>query len=250
MIVRNTVVLFLFLFSNRLAEAQIRVNIPRILKDAANSIKPGSPSQLEIGTALKEALEIGVSAGTERLSLQDGFLRNEAVKLLFPPEARKVEKSLRSLGLNKQCDDFILSMNRAAELAVTEAKPIFISALEQMSLQDASGILLNKEPYAATAYFQRVTSNALAAKFEPIIQIALVKTEATRYWTDLSTRYNQIPFVNKVTTDLSSYATQRAMDGLFHEIAEEEIKIRTRLSARSSPLMQKVFSYADRNKEN
>jgi len=150
--------------------------------------------------------------------------------------------------MNKACDGFILSLNRAAELAVKEAKPIFISALKEMSIRDATNILLSDQNNAATTYFQRVTSKALEAKFRPVIQSSLTKTEATRYWTDLSTRYNQIPLVGNVNTDLSAYATQKAMEGLFSEIAQEELKIRQSSSLRSSPLLKKVFSYADKNK--
>lgn len=223
-----------------------QIKLPGVLKQAANSLtQGGTPSQMEIGSALKEALEIGISAGTERLSTPNGFLGNAAVKLLFPPEAQKVEKTLRGLGLNKPCDDFIMSMNHAAELAVKEAKPIFISALKQMTLQDATNILLSKEKNTATTYFQRVTSAALNAKFQPIIADALNRTEATRYWTEMSTRYNSVPFVSKVQTDLTAYATQKAMDGLFYEVAQEEIKIRENSGARSSVLLQKVFGYAD-----
>ena len=238
----------LIFFTIQIASAQIK--IPGVLKHAANALGQGAnPTQLEIGSALKEALEIGVSAGTDRLSLQNGFLGNAAVKLLFPPDAQKVEKTLRGLGLNKLCDDFILSMNRAAELAVKEAKPIFISTLKQMTVQDATNILLSKEKNSATAYFQRVTRDALMAKFQPIISDALSKTETTRYWTDLSSRYNKVPFVNKVETDITNYATQKAIDGLFYEVAQEELKIRSNSGARSTALLQKVFGYADRNRK-
>lgn len=240
------IITFLF-FTAHISYAQIK--IPQVLKDAANSVKPGSPSQPEIGSALKEALKLGISAGTERLSAENGFLGNTAVKLLFPPEAKKAEKTLRGLGLNKTCDDFILSLNRAAGLAIKEAMPVFITALKQMTLQDASSILLSSEQNAATTYFQRVSSTALESKFRPVIQDALAKTEATRYWTDLSTRYNQVPLVSKVNTDLSTYATQKAMEGLFYEIAKEEFKIRQNSDLRSSPLLKKVFGYADRNRK-
>ena len=239
------IILSAFLFSSITSFAQFK--IPQVLKEAANAIKPGSPSQIEIGDAIKEALEIGVSAGTDRLSLQNGFLGNSAIKLLFPPEARKVEKALRGIGMNKACDDFILSLNRAAELAAKEAKPIFISAIKEMSVQDASNILLSDQNNAATSYFQRVTSKALTDKFNPIIQSSLDKTEATKYWKDLSTSYNQIPLAGKVNTDLAAYATQKAMEGLFHEIAQEELKIRENSGLRSSPLLKKVFGYADKN---
>ena len=137
------IILSALLFSAITSFAQFK--IPQVLKEAANAVKPGSPSQIEIGDAIKEALEIGVSAGTDRLSLENGFLGNSAIKLLFPPEARKVEKALRGIGMNKACDDFILSLNRAAELAAKEAKPIFISAIKEMSVQDASNILLRKK---------------------------------------------------------------------------------------------------------
>ncbi len=237
------------LISSLSYNSSAQIKLPGALKQAANALgQGGAPSQLEIGSALKEALEIGVSAGTDRLSSQNGFLGNAAVKLLFPPEAQKVEKTLRSLGLSKPCDDFIISMNRAAELAVKEAKPIFISALKQMTLQDATNILLSKEKNTATSYFQKVTSSELNAKFQPIINAALNQTEATRYWTDLSTRYNKIPLVTRVQTDLTAYATQKAMDGLFYEIAQEELKIRSNSGARSTALLQKVFGYADGKK--
>jgi hypothetical protein len=239
-------IIAIFIFSVLNTFGQIR--LPQVLKEAANAVKPGSPSQIEIGDAIKEALEIGVSAGTDRLSLENGFLGNSAIKLLFPPEARKVEKALRGIGMNKACDDFILSMNRAAELAAKEAKPIFISAIKEMSVQDASNILMSDQKNAATSYFQRVTSRVLSAKFNPVIQGSLDKTQATKYWSDLSTAYNQIPLAGKVNTDLADYATQKAMEGLFLEIAQEELKIRENSGLRSSPLLKKVFGFAEKNK--
>lgn len=242
----NIALITIIFFTCQFSIAQFK--IPQVLKEAANSIKPGSPSQPEIGSALKEALELGIASGTDRLSAENGFLGNAMIKLMFPTEAKKAEKTLRGLGLNKACDDFIFSLNRAAELAAKEAKPIFISALKQMTVQDASAILLSDNNNAATVYFQRVTSSALRSKFKPVIQASLAKTEATAYWTDLSSKYNQIPLVSKVNTDLSDYATQKAMEGLFHEIAQEELKIRQNPDLRSSPLLKKVFGYADKNR--
>lgn len=240
-------ILGIILFST-ISSSFAQIKLPQVLKEAANAIKPGNPSQIEIGDALKQALEIGVSSGTERLSIQNGFLGNSAIKLLFPPEAKKVEKALRGIGMNKACDDFILSLNRAAELAVKEAKPIFIAAIKEMSIQDASNILLSDQKNAATTYFQRVTSKALESKFNPVIQSSLNKTEATKYWTDLSTAYNKIPLAGKINTDLAAYATQKAMDGLFLEIAQEELKIRENSGLRSNALLKKVFGYADKNR--
>ncbi|MXV14703.1 DUF4197 domain-containing protein [Hufsiella ginkgonis] len=215
------------------------------LKKAASSVS--SPSATEIGAGLKEALEAGVSAGADRLSAKDGFLGNAAVKLLFPPEAQKIEKTLRGLGMNKLCDDFVTSMNRAAEEAAREAKPIFISAIKQMSIKDASNILLGGQKDAATQYFKNVTTSQLKAAFTPVIQSNLEKTGATRYWADVTAAYNKVPLVKKINTDLTDYATQKSVDGLFHEVAEEELKIRTSSGARTSPLLQKVFGYADKS---
>lgn len=213
---------------------------------AAGSTANGTPSVTEIGAGLKEALEKGVSAGADRLSASNGFLGNAAVKLLFPPEAQKVESTLRKMGMNKLCDDFILSMNRAAEDAAKEAKPIFVSAIKQMSITDASNILLGGKPDAATEYFKTVTTDQLKVKFQPVIKASLDKVGATKYWTDVTTAYNKVPFVQKINTDLNGYATQKSVDGLFHEVAAEELKIRGNSSTRTSPLLQKVFAYADK----
>jgi hypothetical protein len=208
----------------------------------------GNPTQSEINMGLKQALEFGTSSSAERLSLKDGYFGNMAVKILFPEEARKVERTLRTLGLNSLADNVILTINRAAEDAAQEAKPIFISAIKQMTIADATNILLGRDNDAATEYFKRVTSQQLHDKFKPIIQSSLSKVGATKYWSDVMNRYNQIPLVTKVNPDLQEYVTQKAMEGLFIEIAKEELKIRNNVSARGTNLLQKVFGYADRNK--
>lgn len=208
----------------------------------------GNPSPTEISLGLKQALEFGTTASSERLSAVDGFFANAAIKILFPEEAQKVERTLRSVGLNQLADNVILSLNRAAEAAAVEAKPIFISAVKGMTFADATNILLSGQQDAATLYFKRVTSDQLQQKFQPIIQSSLNKVGATRYWTDAITAYNRIPLVGKVNPDLSEFVTKKAINGIFLEIAQEELKIRTRISARSTPLLQKVFAYADRNR--
>ncbi len=224
-------------------DVQNQALIGNILKD----IPTGNPTKFEIGQGLKQGLEIGTSQGADRLSLKDGFLGNMAVKILFPPEAAKVENTLRSLGLNSLCDNVITSLNRAAEDAVKEAKPIFISAIKQMTITDATNILLGNQD-AATQYFKRVTTAQLMETFSPVITNSLSKVGATKYWGDVTSRYNTIPLVKPINTDLSEYVAQKAIDGLFLEIAQEELKIRRNLNARSTPLLQKVFAYADRNR--
>ena len=208
----------------------------------------GTPTSSEIALGLKQALELGTSTSAERLSSKDGFLGNLTIKLLFPPEAQKAEKTLRSLGLNSLCDNVITSLNRAAEDAAIEAKPIFISAIKQMTIADATSILLGNQSNAATQYFERVTNSQLNAKFQPIIQSSLGKVGATKYWGDVVSRYNQIPLVSDINPDLTAYVTQKAIQGLFVEIAKEELKIRQNVSSRNSLLLQKVFGYADKQK--
>jgi len=204
------------------------------------------PSNLEIGSALKQALQQGTAKSSDQLSAVNGFFGNAAIKILFPPEAQKVERTLRGMGMNKLCDNVILSLNRAAEDAVRDAKPIFIDAIKKMTIQDVSGILLGKQD-AATQYFKRTTSAALAAKFKPTIKVSLDKVGATKYYGTAAGEYNKLPFVKHLNPDISDYATQRTIDGLFVEIAQEELKIRQNLpAARSTPLLQKVFSFADK----
>ena len=204
------------------------------------------PSNLEIGNALKQALQQGTAKSSDQLSAVNGFFGNAAVKILFPPEAQKVERTLRGMGMNKLCDNVILSLNRAAEDAVKDAKPIFIDAIKKMTIQDVSGILLGKQD-AATQYFKKTTSIALAAKFKPTIKASLDKVGATKYYGTAAGEYNKLPFVKHLNPDITDYATQKTIDGLFVEIAQEELKIRQNLpSARSTPLLQKVFDFADK----
>lgn len=228
------------------ATAQFKV--PSILKQLPSSSGNGQPSLDEIGSGIREALQAGVSNGTSRLSAVNGFLDNPLVKIAFPPEAQKAEKTLRNLGFNDLCNNVTNSLNHAAEEAVKEALPIFIASIKQMTFKDASNILLAKEPDAATQFFKTATTNQLSEKFKPIIQINLDKTGATKYWTSAASQYNKIPMTGKINTDLNDYVTKKALEGLFHEIAVEELKIRENNSFRTTPLLQKVFAYADKEK--
>jgi len=228
-----------FLFQASCATAQIS----DILKQVNSN-----PSTSEISMGLKEALEKGTGISAERLSLENGYLGNLDVKILFPEEAKNVENTLRSIGLGSMCDQVITSLNRAAEDAAIAAKPIFTEAIKQMSFQDVQNILLG-EKNAATTYFKGSTTSSLAERFSPIIDTSLKKVDATNYWSDVMTRYNKVPFVKKVDTDLTAYVTQQAIDGLFIEIAKEELKIRENVGARTSPLLKKVFGYAETQKK-
>ncbi len=152
------------------------------------------------------------------------------------------------MGLGKLCDNVILSLNRAAEDAAKQAKPIFISAITHMTLQDVTNILLGSQD-AATQYFKRTTTGQLTNSFKPIIQVSLNKVNATKYYGQAAGEYNKIPFVKKMNPDISAYVTQKAIDGLFYQIALEELNIRKNIVARSTPLLQKVFLFADSKKK-
>lgn len=224
----------------------------RVLQTASDVLMGGSgngtPTSLEIGNGLKQALEVGISAGANRLSQEDGYLGNNLVKVLLPPEAEKVETTLRKIGLGNMVDRTIVSLNRGAEKAAKEAAPIFVSAIKQMTIQDASGILLGSNQEGATDYLKSATTSQLTAKFTPIIDKSLNEVNATKYWGEMITRYNKIPLVEKVNPDLTSYVTEKALDGLFKMVAKEEQQIRQNVGARTTDLLQKVFGYADSQK--
>ena len=204
------------------------------------------PTNAEIVSGLKQALEQGTLKSATQLSALNGYFGNAAIKVLMPPEAQKAEKTLRKLGFNKTCDDVILSLNRAAEDAAKQAAPIFVDAVKQMSVQDAANILTGSND-AATQYFKRTTTAALAAQFKPVIHTSLSKVGATNLYTQLAVQYNKIPLTfTKLNPDLDDYVTQKAIDGLFYQIALEELNIRQNLSARTTPLLQKVFGVLDK----
>ncbi|MBY0434078.1 MAG: DUF4197 domain-containing protein [Cyclobacteriaceae bacterium] len=196
----------------------------------------------EVGEGLKEALVKGISLGADRVSQTDGYLKNPQIMIPFPPDVKKVEERLRQLGLGNQVDNFVTTLNRGAEDAAKEAKPIFISAIRQMTIDDAWGILKG-QPDAATQFLKRTTSSQLKEKFKPVIQNSLDKVSATKYYGDLVNTYNKIPFVDKVNPDLNEYATDLAMQGLFTMIAGEEKKIRENPLERTTELLKRVFGY-------
>lgn len=195
---------------------------------------------VEVGEGLKEALIKGISTGSDLASKVDGYFKNPEIKIPFPPEVKKVEDKLRQLGLGSEVDRFVMTLNRGAEEAAKEAKPIFITAIRSMTIQDAWGILKG-ESDAATQYLKRTTSIQLREKFKPVIQNALSKVNATKYYGDIVNTYNQIPFVQDVNPNLDEYATEKAMEGLFILIAKEEKAIRENPAARTTELLKRVF---------
>ena len=199
-----------------------------------------SLSSSEVGEGLKEALINGISKGADLTSRVDGYFKNPEIKIPFPPEVRKVEDKLRQIGLGNQVDQFVMTLNRGAEDAAAQAKPIFIDAIKQMSIDDAWGILKG-QPDAATQYLKRTTTARLRTGFTPVIKSSLEKTSATKYYGDIVNTYNKIPFIEKVNPDLTSYATDLAIQGLFTMIAKEEKNIRENPVARTTELLKRVF---------
>jgi hypothetical protein len=199
--------------------------------DILAEIKDESLSESEIASGLREALIQGISKGSDQASKPDGYYRNPQLRIPFPPEVQKVEKTLRDIGLG-------------SEVAAVQAKPIFINAIRSLTIQDAFSIL-NGDRNAATNYLRRTTSASLKSSFLPIISNSLDEVNATRYYGDIVTRYNKIPLVKKVNPDLDEYATDRAIDGLFILVAREEANIRANPVARTTELLQKVFGSLD-----
>jgi len=208
-----------------------------VLEDFAGKVPL---TEEEVVRGLRQALEIGSNLASNNASTIDGFLLNQAIRIPFPPEAQRVESTLRDLGFSRLTDDFIVALNRAAEQASKDATPIFVEAIRGMTIQDGMRILRGSEN-EATMFMRNATYDRLVEVFKPTVVRALDATLATKYWTDITTQYNRIPLVQRVNPDLSAYATGKAIDGLFTLVAEEEAKIRRDPAARTTELLKRVF---------
>lgn len=206
----------------------------------------GALSNDDIAKGLKDALSVGSNNAGSSASKTDGFYKDSLIKIPFPPDAEKVRKTAISLGQQKQVDDFVLSLNRAAEKAAQKAAPIFLNAITSMSFDDAMKILKGPNN-AATQYLQNKTSQQLHDAFLPIVKAAVDSVKVTKYWQPLADSYNKVPFVTKVNPDLNEYATQKALSGLFILLAQEELKIRQNPAARVDDILKKVFGSLDKN---
>jgi len=213
-----------------------KTGVQKILQKATTK---SSLSNDEIISGLKEALNVGAKNSTSKLSMVDGFFKDAAIKILMPAEAQKVEQKLRSIGLGKQVDNAILSMNRAAEDAAKSATPIFINAIKGITIQDGLGILKGGD-FAATNYLKGKTLSQLTEAFRPVIEQSLQKVDATKYWKTVFSTYNTFS-QEKVNTDLTAYVTEKALSGIFYQVGLEEQKIRKDPVARTTDILKKVF---------
>jgi hypothetical protein len=231
--------IFILLFIAILGLQQIDAQFLKNAKKLINSNNKGL-TEKDAAEGIKEALVNGTGESVKQVSVLNGYWGNPEIKIPYPAEAKEMESKLRAIGMGKKVDEFNESMNRAAEKAASEAKPIFITAIKEMTVRDAINIVKGADN-AATMYLKNTTSPQLIDKFQPIIKTSLDNVNATRYWSDLITIYNKLPMVKKMNSNLPQYVTQKAIDGLFIMIAKEEFKIRKDPVARTSELLKKVF---------
>ncbi|MDZ4793761.1 MAG: DUF4197 domain-containing protein [Bacteroidota bacterium] len=215
-----------------------QISIPKILSGKKSGM---GITENEAGQGVKEALLQGVTTAVLNLNKTDGFFGSEFYKMLLPEDAKKVEKTLRNLGMGAQVDKAVLSINRGAEDAVAFAKPIFIDAVKAMTLTDALNIIKGDKD-EATKYFKDKTKQKLITAFTPSVQTSLDKVDATKHYSDIITSYNKLPTTfKKINPDLTSYVVDKAVDALFDQVAKEEANIRANPLARGSDILKKVF---------
>ena len=202
--------------------------------------QPKGLSEAKIGSGLKEALKIGTGNAVNLTGRLDGYFMNEAIKILMPEKLKTMEKGLRAIGYGPKVDEFILSMNRAAERAAPGAKKIFWDAIGEMTFDDARKILAGSNT-AATEYFKAKTTDKLTVAFKPIVNQATNEVGVTRQYKELVGKFQTIPFMKSESFDLDQYVVTKGLDGLFYMVGEEEKKIRTNPAARVTDLLKEVF---------
>lgn len=199
----------------------------------------------EIASGLREALDKGIEKQVSTLSMENGFFKNDLVKIGLPDELQKVDKTLRNIGLGSLADEGLKVLNRAAEDAVKEATPIFVDAVKGITFTDAKNILMGSDN-AATRYLEKATADPLYQKFNPVIKSSFTKVGADAVWKNLITKYNALPLVEKVNPDLTDYVTQEALNGVYTMISLEEKAIREKVSERTTMLLKRVFALQDK----
>ena len=241
--IKKALILFVALCVAQLSFAQLN-GLVKKAKETANGVVSGDLSQDEVGNGLKEALNAGVGEAVTFLSAKDGYFKSP-YKILIPTEAQKVVDKLKSVpGFENLEADLTERLNRAAESAATKAKPIFVSAIKNLTFKDAMNLLLGNQD-AATRYLEQRTADPLYEQFLPVIQQSLDEVNARSLWRSAATAYNKIPFVTKTNTELDSHVTQKALTGMFGLIEKKEQGIRSNVSLRNTDLLKKVFAKQD-----
>ena len=225
---------------NGLAEAGIFDDILKELPGAQGALSQSEPDHSTTVSGLKEALAIGTENAVKTVSKTDGYYSNPMVKILLPEKIQKVADVVAKLGFQEQVEHFILSMNRAAEAAAPKAVTLFVEAVKAMSFDDARKILQGGDT-AATQYFKDKTSNQLYDEFKPVVMSNMNQIGVTKAYKDMMTPYESLPFMPKESIDLDHYVTNKALEGLFLMVGEEEKRIRTNPAARVTDLLKTVF---------
>ena len=225
-----------------LATSPVSAQFDKIFKGLRGTVEQqGGLSDVKIGSGLKEALKVGAENTVNLTGKTDGYFLNQAIKILMPEKLQTLEKGLKMVGYGPQIEEFVLSMNRAAEQAAPYAKQIFWDAIGEMSFEDARKILTGNDT-AATQYFKDKTTGKLTTAFQPVVEKSMNEVGVTRQYNELLGRYQTIPFVKSETLDINRYVVSKALDGLFHVLGEEERKIRTNPAARVTDLLKEVFA--------
>ena len=217
--------------------------LDQIFKGLGLGTKEAGLSDVKIGSGLKEALKIGTENTVNLTGKVDGYFKNEAIKILMPEKLQTLEKGLRAVGYGPKVDEFILSMNRSAEQAAPFAKQIFWDAIGAMSFDDAKKILSGGNT-AATDYFKGKTTDKLTTAFKPVVNKTMNEVGVTRQYNDLVGKFQSIPFMKSEFLDIDQYVVAKSLDGLFHVLGQEELKIRTNPAARVTDLLKEVFGKA------
>lgn len=231
-------ILFAFIALNLTACAELQQVVNQLPQETS------SLGNEQIANGLIQALNLGIDKQVTKLTQTDGFFKNELVKITLPEELQKVDKALRDIGLSSLADEGLKVLNRAAEDAVKEATPIFVNAVKGITFADAKNILLGNDD-AATQYLTTKTQSSLYDKFQPVINNSFAKVGADKIWTNLITKYNNIPFTNNVNPDLTDYVTGEALNGVYKMIAVEEKEIRNNVASRTTDVLKKVFALQD-----
>jgi len=218
------------------------------LEQLEKNLGLGSTSKLsdsKVASGLKEALKVGAENSVKLTGKTDGYFKNEAIKILMPSNLRPLERGLRAVGFGPKIDSFILSMNRSAETAAPAARKIFTDAILEMSFDDARKILSGGDT-AATDYFKAKTTDRLTTAFRPFVEKTMSENGVVKQYEGLTEQYKSIPFAKSETFDVNKYVVEKALDGLFYELADQERQIRKNPAARTTSLLKEVFGEARR----
>jgi len=225
-----------FLFSATMTYAGLFDDVMKTLGGSSR----GGPDDSTVISGLKEALSIGTDNAVKNVSQVDGYFGNQVIKVLMPEKIQKVADILKKIGYQKHVDDFVLSMNRAAEKAAPQAASIFGGAIKEMTFEDARKIL-NGGDTAATDFFRSKTHDKIYSAFKPIVSSSMDEVGVTHSYREMMGKYETLPFMSTTSIDLDHYVTTEAMDGLFYMVGQEEKKIRTNPAARVTDLLKTVF---------